>query len=235
MNNHTDIAEDIYLQRKGDIPGLRFRRLSRRSRLHQSANSNLRQRKCGWFEHSDKLEDIVYQYTHLIHCDPDHDILFAEVDNNVVGFCRVSWMLDANGQWLGCPVGYVLPHWRHKGIGSSLLVFNEERLRQIAMQLKEAGQIPNDVTCLLDVSVRESEIDRIKLLERNNYEIKRYFFEMVRPNLENIPDLPLPPDVELRAVASEQIRIICELTNEAFSDHWGFTPVPVEVFRTYNE
>jgi len=231
VNNQTDGLENINLSRKPDVPGLIFRGFRGKEDYPTILVVILGCASVDGIEHSDKLEDITYQYTHLIHCDLYHDMLLAEVEDIVVGFCRVSWMLEASGQWLGCPVGYVLPQWRHKGIGSSLLHFNEERLRQIAAQLKETGQIPMDVPCLLDLTVNESEIDRINLLERNNYKVRHYFFEMVRPNLENIPDILLPPGVEVRGVESEHIRLICEATNEAFNDHWGFTPVPLEYFE----
>jgi ribosomal protein S18 acetylase RimI-like enzyme len=54
---------------------------------------------------------------------------------------------------------------------------------------------------------------------------------MVRHDLENIPDLPLPGGVEVRPVESGQMRMIWEASNEAFRDHWGYIPDPWEVFH----
>jgi GNAT superfamily N-acetyltransferase len=49
----------------------------------------------------------------------------------------------------------------------------------------------------------------------------RYGYEMVRPDLENIPDLPLPEGLEVRPVKPEHYRLIWQALNEAFKDHWG--------------
>ena len=112
-----------------------------------------------------------------------------------------------------------------------MLRFNEGRLSQIAAQLKESGQLPENAACLLDNFVSNSEKDRINLLERRGYKPVRYAFEMVRPDLENIPDLHLPPAVEVRPVQPEHMRLIWEASNEAFRDHWGYIPDPWENYE----
>jgi ribosomal protein S18 acetylase RimI-like enzyme len=158
-------------------------------------------------------------------------MLFAEVTGEVIGYSRVWWAMEGSGQWIGFGFGNVLPEWRHKGIGSTLLRFTEERLSQIATQLMDRAELPADTPCLLDNFVNNTEADRINLLERRGYQIVRYAFEMVRPDLENIPELPLPPGVEVRPVGPEHMRLIWEASNEAFRDHWGYIPDPWEDFE----
>jgi mycothiol synthase len=184
-------------------------------------------------ERSEKLEDVANTYAHLHNSDPYTDMLFAEVNDEVVGYSRVWWAVEGSGQWIGFQLGNVLPQWRRKGIGSILLRFNEERLGQIATQLKQSGQLPVDAPCLLDNFVSSTETDRINLLEKRGYKAVRYAFEMVRPDLEYIPDLPLPPGVEVRPVAPEHVRLIWEASNEAFRDHWGYIPDPWEEFERF--
>jgi len=46
---------------------------------------------------------------------------------------------------------------------------------------------------------------------------------MVRPDMENIPDVPLPEGIEVRPVQPEHMRAIWEAEVEAFRDHWGFS------------
>jgi mycothiol synthase len=53
----------------------------------------------------------------------------------------------------------------------------------------------------------------------------------VRPDLENIPALCLPPAVEVRPVQPEHMRLIWEASNEAFRDHWGYIPDPWESYE----
>jgi ribosomal protein S18 acetylase RimI-like enzyme len=44
---------------------------------------------------------------------------------------------------------------------------------------------------------------------------------MVRPNLEDIPNLPLPEGLEVRPGKREHSRAIFKAAAEAFQDHWG--------------
>jgi mycothiol synthase len=182
-------------------------------------------------ERAEQMEDVKNQYAHLHNCDPYTDMLFAEIAGKVIGYSRVWWSVEGSGRWIGFQFGYVLPAWRGKGIGSELLRFNEERLTQIVRELKKSGELPADATCLLDNFATSTEIQRINLLERRGYLPVRYTFEMVRPDLENIPELPLPDGVEVRPVRPEHLRQIWEASNEAFRDHWGYIPDPWEEFE----
>jgi mycothiol synthase len=187
-------------------------------------------------ERAEKMEDMINNYAHLHHSDPYNDMLFAEVNGQVVGYSRVWWESEGSGQWIGFQLGNVLPQWRKKGIGSVLLNFNEARLREIASELKNRGQIPPEATCTLDNFVNSTELDRTRLIEQNGYTPVRYAFMMVRPDLDNIPDLPLPDGVEVRLVGKEHVRQIWAASNEAFKDHWGYIPEPWEEFeRVMNE
>ena len=49
----------------------------------------------------------------------------------------------------------------------------------------------------------------------------RWFFEMRRPTLDDIPDAPLPDGLEIRPVTPDLHRTIWEADTEAFQDHWG--------------
>ena len=51
----------------------------------------------------------------------------------------------------------------------------------------------------------------------------RYGFDMVRPDLEEIPDLPLPRGLEVRPVGPDQYHAVWEAAEEAFRDEWGYT------------
>jgi ribosomal protein S18 acetylase RimI-like enzyme len=231
MTNNSDFLEKKSSPRTVDIPGLGYRGFHGEDdypRIHAVIHGS---RVVDGIERSETLKDIANTYAHLHHCDPYQDMLFAEVDGGVVGYSRVWWALEGSGQWIGFQLGNVLPEWRHKGIGSTLLCFSEDRLRQIALQLKETRQIPKDASCFLDNYARNSEIDRINLLERRGYLPIRYDFEMVRPDMENIPELPLPPGVEVRPVEPGHLRLIWEASNEAFRDHWGYIPDPWEEFE----
>jgi mycothiol synthase len=231
MDIKNDILEAIVDPRTKDIPSMSLRGFRGEADYSKMLAVVRGCASVDGLERSEKLEDIVNTYTHLHHCDPYSDMLFAEVDGEVVGYCRVWWEVEGSGRWVGFQLGNVLPDWRRKGIGSTLLGFNEQRLRQVASQLKENGELPIDAACLLDNFVSSTERDRINLLERRNYQAVRYAFEMVRPNLETIPELPLPAGVDVRPVEAEHMRLIWEASNEAFRDHWGYIPDPWVAFE----
>jgi ribosomal protein S18 acetylase RimI-like enzyme len=67
----------------------------------------------------------------------------------------------------------------------------------------------------------DSQTRKIALLEREGYHPARYFYDMVRPSLENIPEAPLPEGLEIRPVQPEHLRAIWDANTEAFRDHWG--------------
>jgi mycothiol synthase len=182
-------------------------------------------------ERSDKLEDMVNNYAHLHHCNTETDMCLAEVDGQVVGYSRVWWEIDEYAQqWTGFHFGFLLPEWRRKGIGSTLLCFNETRLAQIYTELKAAGEIPAEMPGACDCFVDETAQDTVNLLERRGYKAVRYGFNMVRPDLENIPNCPLPEGLEVRPVEIGHLRKIWEASNEAFKDHWGYIAEPWEEY-----
>lgn len=168
-------------------------------------------------ERTDTLEDIARNYRHLYNCDPYRDMIFAEVKGQVVGYGRVFWDQEASGLRRYPHFVFLLPEWRGKGIRRAMLHRNEERLRQIA------AEHPDDGPRFLDAWAEDGEVHWERLLGEEGYEGVRYGFEMVRPDLESIPDLPLPPGLEVRPVQPEQIPQIWDAAKEAFRDHWGFS------------
>jgi len=181
--------------------------------------------------HSTTLEDVRGTYTHLVNSDPARDMLFAEIEGRAVGYTRVWWQMDGDGNWLGFSVGYVLPEYRRRGIGRTLLDFAETRLMEISTRLIDTGQLPPSTLRFYDNSVSDKEIAKESLLKHAGYQPIRYGFEMVRPDLENIPDLPLPEGLEVRPVLPEHYHPIFDASNEAFRDHWGYIPEPEEIFQ----
>jgi mycothiol synthase len=180
---------------------------------------------------SDTLEDVKRNYAHLHNCDPYQDMLFAEVDGQAIGYTRVWWEITADGEWHGFSLAFLLPEWRHKGIGTQFLYFTEERLREISENLLKSGQLTSGAPRFYSVFVTETETGKEALLQHAGYAPIRYFFSMVRPDLENIPDLPLPSGLEVRPVQPEHRRQIWDASQEAFRDHWGYIPEPDEEYE----
>jgi mycothiol synthase len=172
-------------------------------------------------ERTDTLENIANYYTHLTNCDPYQDMIFAEVAGEVVGYSRVAWNLNDEGEWLAFHLGFLLPDYRRKGIGSAMLCFNEERLKHISLRLLDEGSLQFSTPTFYEAYSDEGEVGKAILLTRNNYEPVRYEFSMERSLGDPVEVSPMPVGLEVRSVMPEHYRAIWEASNEAFRDHWG--------------
>ena len=83
-------------------------------------------------ERADTVEDVAHTYSHLTNCDPYQDMIFAEVNGEVIGYARGWWQDEPNGPLIYGLIGFLAPAWRRKGIGSRMLQWVEDRLREIA-------------------------------------------------------------------------------------------------------
>ncbi len=175
-------------------------------------------------ERAETLADIARNYATLDNCDPSTDMIVAEIQGQLVGYSRVWWNRDDEGQWLGWAVGYLLPAWRHQGIGHAMLAFCERRLKQIAGEQFQAGQLAKQTPCLYSTEVFDSEKDFLSLLKNAGYSEARHEHLMVRPNLENIPAAPMPEGLEVRPIGPEHLQAVWRADLEAFQDHWGYIP-----------
>jgi GNAT superfamily N-acetyltransferase len=168
-------------------------------------------------ERTDTLEDMARVYRHLTNCDPSQDMIFAEMNGNVLGYGRVWWVQTAEGQWLYQHFAFLLPEWRGKGIRRAMLRHNERRLREIA-----AGH-PGDGTRLLESWAEDNETHWEALLTGAGYQAVRHGYDMVRPDLDDIPDLPLPEGLEVRPAQPDHHLTIWAAAREAFRDSWQYS------------
>lgn len=163
----------------------------------------------------DTVDDIARTYRHLENCDPYADMRFAEVAERVIAYSRVWWGEELDATRVYSHFCFVDPAWRDRGVGASLLDWNIARLTEIG-----AGH--PDGNKLLDTAALQTDSAATHLLEGRGYRPVTYAAEMVRPNLENIPRVELPADLEIRPVTRDHLRPIWEADQEAFRDHWGY-------------
>jgi GNAT superfamily N-acetyltransferase len=178
-------------------------------------------------ERVDTVEDVANAYSHLTNSDPYQDMIFAEMNNEVIAYSRGFWFQEENGPRIYGSVGFLVPAWRRKRIGSTMLGWIENRMRTIA----EAHAIPEPA--FLQSFVDGENKGLSALLEKFGYKTIRYAVQMVRPDLENIPDFPMPDRLEVRPVLPEHYRIIWDASNEAFRDHWGYAELTEEDYKEW--
>lgn len=215
------------------VPGLEFRGFNGESDYANILACIYASKDEDGNERSDTLEDVARYYAHLYNCDPFMDMIFAEVDGNVVGYTRIMWNLSGEGLWLGSQISFLMPEWRGKGIGRALLSFDESRLREIAAHMIETGELDPETPCFFDAFINDGEIERKTLLLEGGYEAVRHAYNMVRSLSEPILPAPLPEGLEVRLSHPENYRQIWDASQEAFRDHWGYFPEPEEEYQKW--
>lgn len=199
------------------IPGLSFRHFRGPSDYPLMAAAVALSADADQVERVTTVEEIATSYDHLTNSDPYHDMIFAEMNGEVIGYSRAWWFEEENGPRLYSFVGFLVPAWRRKGIGREMLRWMESRLRAIATEH------PAEQEKFLQVFATQYEVGLAAMLEREGYQPVRYFWEMLRPTLDDLPDFPLPAGVEVRPVLPEHYRALWDAAAEAFRDHWGFS------------
>ena len=164
-------------------------------------------------------EQFAEHYVHLINCDPATDIMIAERDGRLVGYGRASWKQAQDGHLIYEPTAFA-----NVDAGPALLdavmEAMELRCRQIA-----ATHAPGPKE--FETEAEDTALRRSEILRRRGYQPVRFFFTMVRSNLDDLPNAPLPDGLEIRDVTPEQLRTVFEAEAEALADEWGFA-VPTE-------
>jgi mycothiol synthase len=146
----------------------------------------------------------------------DRDIVVATVEGEPVAYGWTSWVDTTDGLRDYATRGHVHPDWRRRGIGTAILRRNEAHLRELA-----AGH-ETDRPRSYTAYTPERRLGAVALLEGNGYRPVRYFFDMVRPTLDDVRVPDLPAGIEIRPVAGrEQLRKLFDADVAAFADHWG--------------
>ena len=122
----------------------------------------------------------------------------------------------------------VLPDYRGKGIGTSLVTTIEERAREALVAA------PEDARVTLGQPVAPGNESARRLLERHGYELVRHFWEM-EVALDREPDAAEPPDgIRLEMLIPGNEYAVYEAMQDAFADHWNFTPRPYEEWHAWH-
>jgi len=211
-------VDQIDLENASNIPGVNFRHFRGESDYAAIATVITGSSKADNFEREVTSEDISLAFSqHLTNCDPYQDIIFAEVAREVVGYARGWWVEETPSLRLYEHNGFILPAWRRKGIGLALLHWLEKRLQEIA------ATHSIEYEKYLHTNVSQAEEGAIVLMERLGYQPMRHFYQMVRPNLDEIPANPLPDGLEIRSVRDNHYRAIWKQVNETGQEEWGYS------------
>jgi mycothiol synthase len=146
---------------------------------------------------------------------PARDITIAELDGRVVGVASRETIDTTDGFREHRLDGEVDPAYRRRGIGHALLLESQRQHRELA------ATDGSSRTRTFGSWSHERQTGDTALLESAGFERARWFFEMVRPDLGDVPDVPMPDGLEIRPIDRLMARQVWDADVEAFQDHWG--------------
>jgi GNAT superfamily N-acetyltransferase len=200
------------------IPGLRFRHFRGEIDYPLMVEVISLSNGADQIESVATVEDLAFSYSRLNNCDPYQDMIIAEIEHQMIGYCRGWWRAEQDqGPYTYGFNNILVPNWRSEAIRWALVQWIESRLRRIA----EAH--PMNRIKLLQTSSAHGASGLADFLKKHDYAPVRFGQEMIRPDLDDIPNFPLPDGIQIRPVLPEHYRLIWEASNEAFIDHWGFS------------
>jgi mycothiol synthase len=217
MNTQTLIDDALLVPDAPPIAGLVFRRFRGEADFPQMTRVLAAAEAADGNERLVTLDEIRNTYAHLPETDPARDILMAEVDGQLVAYGRVETWREDSGARLYNHFAFLDPAWRRRRIGGAMLKWFQNRLREMA------AAHPDDGPRFFQSFASDRAPGTEAMLLRDGYSAVRWGYLMVRPDLENIPDFPLPDGIEVRPVLPEHYRAIWDANTEAFRDHWGFS------------
>lgn len=149
------------------------------------------------------------------HFDPGRDVTVAALDGDVVGYQMRNWVDTTDGIREYRLDGGVDPAWRRRGIGTVVLADGERRIRELAAAHETT--LPR----VYGSWAGDTNEGAAALLSQAGYARVRWFFDMGRPTLEDIPDVPMPDGLEVRPITPDLALTVWRADVEAFKDHWG--------------
>jgi len=152
------------------------------------------------------------------------DSRLALSEGELVGFARLWHRPSDQIQSRVFMVGGVDSSHRRQGIGSSLIAWQMKRGREIL------AAAPPELPRFLRTVAYDFEKEAIALYEKHGLVPVRYSYELIRP-LAAAPPVPATPGVDIVAWDPRRDEELRQVTNAAFADHWGSTPVDRDAWK----
>ncbi len=197
------------------VHGLRFRRFAGPADFPGMVAANMAARRAYGVLDFVTVESVAVQYGNLTNSDVARDLVIVELDDRIVGYARVEWADQHDGSRAYDTICLLEPAAEGQAIGAALLDWQEARLRAIA------ATHATDRPRWFQAHEWDRNARARSLLAARGYSAVRRSHEMVRRDLQNLPEAPLPEGLEVRPVSRDAMRAIWEADCEAFRDHWG--------------
>ena len=202
------------------IPGLTMRTWRGHEDLEQLAATGNADRLAYGIDQRMSAQELAKTGVPKSGFEPDQDIHIVEVNGQMIGWKNVFWLDEKDNTRTYRHWGALIPEWRGKGIGTAMIRHSERMLVEKAQAHRDTGEVAPG-KAFLRAYVQKAQPDVQAILTALGYAPERHFYYMVRPDLENIPEVALPPGIEVRPATTEQFHQIWLAQTDAFSEHWG--------------
>lgn len=209
------------------LPRLRFRHYAGAADLPGMVAVNVAVRRANGIDEVPTVEMLANQYANLTNCDPARDVAVVELDGAIVGYVRVGWSDASDGSRSYDSTCLLHPDHLGQGVGRAMLAWGEARIREIA------ADHPADRSRWFESETWNPEPPGTRLLTRSGYRPVRTFYEMIRPDLENIPHAEMPDGFEIRPVNLADIRAVREAQIDASRGNWDEVEDSDEAFARF--
>jgi len=208
--------DEVVIPGAPDVAGLRFRHLRQPDDFAGMAAANQRSRDAAGVEEVITEEVMVRDYAHFVNWDPFDDTVVVERDGAIVGYARVEWREVTDGSRSFTTIVVLDPAQARLGIAAALFGWSEARLIANARAIPPAERRPSVMRTYsygVDAEVTTA-------LEACGWTRTGHGYEMVRPTLDDIPDVPMPAGLVVRAIGLDAAsrRRVWDAATEAFAD-----------------
>jgi GNAT superfamily N-acetyltransferase len=112
-----------------DVPGLTFRGFQGEPDYKILHDIMVTCFEADQIEEEYTLEDITRQYNNVQRCNLYTDMIFAEIDGEVIGYGRCWWNQEVSGDYVYPSFIHLLPEWRGTGIGLAMVKHLHARIQ----------------------------------------------------------------------------------------------------------
>ena len=190
--------------------GVRFRRFRGDDDFAAMSDICVKSWNADNVEFQKTAEDFKGAFGHGTDRDPAKELLMAEVGGMLVAFAEVTISQKSKDELQCFQYVHVLPEYRGEGLREALLRFNERALRDAV------GDRPQSERRVYHSWALSSPNDWQSVLVTEGYSPAWHLFEMVRPNLDDIPDIPLPEGLSMRPITEGDYRKVWDASKEMF-------------------
>lgn len=153
--------------------------------------------------------------------------LWCDSEQNVIGFGQLKIPTSNHSEENTVYLRFrVHPSVRNAALETQIITWGLQRMQEVGQERQTRTK--------LCISVRESENDRIALLQQHGFVAERVFYRMERSLLQPIPAPQFPSGFSLRHIEGDhEAEAWVEMFNQTFIDHWDFHPMTVELWHYY--